>query len=160
MESEIQIAQNAALRKRAITDLSNRATKYEVLSHYSTLNDPQCVWPDCDVIDLDMLSLDHVNNDGAKDRKKAGNSGISLYRKLRLAGFPSGYQTLCHNHQWKKQLVLLRTRTGVEQADLNKVFGAPKRYNRSRFDHGFTPWNKGIKWKRKKNRDLTSGGAL
>lgn len=56
-----------------------------------------------------MLSLDHVHNNGADHRRGSGcNFGIILYRKLRRAGYPLGYQTMCFNHQWKKQLMLLR----------------------------------------------------
>jgi hypothetical protein len=77
--------------------------KLQVLSHYGKNEKLECCWPDCGVTDLDLLTLDHQNNDGAKDRKQ-GN----LYRRVRNAGFPTGFQTLCWNHQWKKQMIRLR----------------------------------------------------
>jgi hypothetical protein len=44
------------------------ALKIEVLSHYGPSGNLQCCF--CDVIDIDMLTLDHVNDDG-KHRAKA-----------------------------------------------------------------------------------------
>lgn len=84
--------------------------KLDVLSHYGPSGNLQCNWPECTVIDVDMLSLDHVNNDGAQDRKniQRGGSGCPLYSRVRKAGFPDGFQTLCHNHQWKKELMRRR----------------------------------------------------
>jgi hypothetical protein len=81
--------------------------KIEVLSHYGPAGRLQCSWPDCEVTDIDMLSLDHIHNDGAEHRrnlfgKKQGSSG-SLYCYVRSRGWPAGFQTLCMNHQWKKE---------------------------------------------------------
>jgi hypothetical protein len=84
--------------------------KIEVLSHYGPQRKLQCAWPDCEVTDIDMLSLDHINNDGAAERQNGhrGGGGFVTYQRVRKAGFPDGYQTLCHNHQWKKELMRRR----------------------------------------------------
>jgi hypothetical protein len=84
--------------------------KIEVLSHYGPAGKLQCAWPDCTVTDIDMLSLDHVLDDGAQERKNGhrGGGGIATYQRVRKAEFPDGYQTLCHNHQWKKELMRRR----------------------------------------------------
>jgi hypothetical protein len=84
--------------------------KIEVLAHYGPDGKLQCAWPECSVTDVDMLSLDHVNNDGAAERKNGsrGGGGSVTYQRVRKAGFPVGYQTLCHNHQWKKELMRRR----------------------------------------------------
>jgi hypothetical protein len=81
--------------------------KLDVLSHYGPHGVLQCTWPGCEVTDIDMLSLDHVNNDGAEHRrnlfgKKQGNSG-GLYGWVRSHEYPPEFQTLCMNHQWKKE---------------------------------------------------------
>lgn len=51
-----------------------------------------------------FLSIDHVHNDGAKERKsgiyKSGGTGFYLW--LRKSGFPQGYQVLCMNCQFGK----------------------------------------------------------
>ena len=81
--------------------------KIQTLSHYGPHGKLQCGWPGCDVTDIDMLSLDHIHNNGSKERVLHG-SGAAFYGHLRKLGYPQGYQTLCHNHQWKKQILLLR----------------------------------------------------
>jgi hypothetical protein len=53
-----------------------------------------------------MLSLDHVNNDGSKDRKRG--TGNNLYLSVEREKYPDGFQTLCHNHQWKKEIMRRR----------------------------------------------------
>lgn len=54
-----------------------------------------------------MLTIDHINGDGAEHRKllakdksyASGRSGLGdyLYRDLRDRGFPEGFQVLCYN---------------------------------------------------------------
>src|ERR1035437_1902632 len=71
--------------------------KLDVLSHYGPSGKLQCNWPGCEVNDIDVLTFDHVNNDGCKDRiKRPGPNQV--YRHCRDAGYPEGYQTLCSNH--------------------------------------------------------------
>ena len=86
--------------------------KIEVLSHYGKKGSLQCCWEKCEVIDSDCLTLDHIKNDGCLERKKYSFvlGGVTFYAKLKLTGFPDGYQTLCANHQLKKELLLRRSR--------------------------------------------------
>ena len=88
----------------------NANNKLIVLAHYGLEGKVQCVWPECSITDVDMLSLDHVQNDGNIERCLDPNNGAgcNLYRRLKVAGFPKGFQTLCHNHQWKKELLRRR----------------------------------------------------
>lgn len=46
-----------------------------------------------------FMTIDHINNDGAKERKGLGNrSGVHLYRSLKKRGFPQdGYRLSCFN---------------------------------------------------------------
>ena len=48
-----------------------------------------------------FLSIDHIDNNGAEERRsgKYGGSGTGFYQWLRKSGFPSGYQVLCMNCQ-------------------------------------------------------------
>ena len=86
----------------------NQRLKQEVLTHYGKDGNLQCCWPECTIKDLDMLSLDHVNDDGAEHRKHIGK-GTRMYLWAKRCGFPVGIlQTLCHNHQWKKELTRRR----------------------------------------------------
>lgn len=79
--------------------------KQEVINAYGG----KCNWSGCEVIDPDMLTLDHVNNDGGQDRAENGIlSGTATYRKVKREGFPARYQILCMNHQFKKEVVRRR----------------------------------------------------
>ncbi len=93
-------------RKRGYTAV----IKSDVLTHYGkgTL---QCCWTDCNVNDVDMLSLDHIQNNGAEHRRQLGgySKACRLYRHLQREGYPQGYQTLCYNHQMKKEIVRKRS---------------------------------------------------
>ena len=83
--------------------------KMETLSRYSKDGMLGCCWDQCDVHDIDMLTLDHVNDDGADHRRELkSKGGASTYRVLERAGYPDGYQTLCWNHQAKKALMKAR----------------------------------------------------
>lgn len=64
--------------------------KAEVLLHYGT------TCQTCGQDDHRVLQIDHVNNNGAEERRRLG-SGHKFYRHLRREGWPSGYQTLCAN---------------------------------------------------------------
>lgn len=84
----------------------NKEIKLIALSNYGPNGKLQCNWSNCEVVDPDMLTIDHINNDGAIDRKCS--AGKNPYRALKTKGFPDGYQTLCWNHQWKKELMRRR----------------------------------------------------
>jgi hypothetical protein len=82
--------------------------KIVVFSYYGPSRVLQCSWPGCRISDMDMLTLDHIDNNGNADRKVRG-LGQNLYRTLIKEGFPIGFQTLCHNHQWKKEMARRKT---------------------------------------------------
>ncbi len=98
-------------RERVFEDMKSiRAViKTEVLSHYGKQSKLQCCWPGCEVLDPDMLTIDHIDNSGAEARRKdKNNGGATLYARLKRQSYPDGFQTLCHNHQWKKELMRRR----------------------------------------------------
>lgn len=79
----------------------NQNLKYEVLLHYSTTGELSC---QCGEKRPETLTLDHIHNNGGEDRKKNGQSSYGLYLRLRKAGYPEGYQTLCRNCNWMKHI--------------------------------------------------------
>lgn len=101
-------------RKRQAKELLER--KKRVLTHYGKGKQLLCCWRKCEVEALDLLSIDHIENDGAEHRKALGyrehsaQNSTNFYRWLEQNSFPDGYQTLCYNHQWKKEI--LRRRAG------------------------------------------------
>lgn len=82
--------------------------RLEVLSHYSVEDYPVCA--NCSILDTEVLSIDHANNNGTQERKDMGwrGSGMYFYKYLKEKGYPEGYQILCHNCNWKKQLQFVR----------------------------------------------------
>ena len=85
------------------------AIKTEVLSHYRKEGRLQCCSPGCLISDMDILSLDHINDDGAEHRRQGIlRGGFNFYKQLRKDGFPAGYQTLCFNCQLKKEILRRR----------------------------------------------------
>ena len=80
----------------------NSKIKMRVMRTYSKSNEPFCAC--CGENILQFLSIDHINNDGAKHRKILGNgksrggtSGQKMYEWLIKNNFPSGFQVLCMN---------------------------------------------------------------
>jgi len=52
----------------------------------------------CGETNIIFLTVDHVNNDGAEQRRfNRSESGNSLYRKIVKNNFPAEYQILCYN---------------------------------------------------------------
>lgn len=74
------------------------ALKREVLAHYSTTADPQCVC--CGEAGIVFLALDHVDNDGGTHRRTIGQGQV--LRWIKRNDFPAGFQTLCMNCNWAK----------------------------------------------------------
>lgn len=88
-------------------------TKLQVFIHYSGTDPPQCANPfrehEKPYITIDALSIDHINNDEAEERKRlykknVGFSANTFYRRLINNNYPEGYQVLCMNCQWIKRL--------------------------------------------------------
>ncbi len=80
---------------------SNYNIKIEALQHYGG-----AVCKCCGITEPDFLALDHVDNDGAKQRReKKHGSGNGLYKWLKRNGYPNlNLQVLCHNCNMGKQI--------------------------------------------------------
>lgn len=56
----------------------------------------KCKW--CGIDEPLVLTLDHINNDGAEHRKELGTlGGAPFYRWLKENDYPDGFQVLCMN---------------------------------------------------------------
>ncbi len=83
----------------------NQRLKQVVIGHYGN----KCAWAGCGITDLDMLSIDHLEDDGAREKEVYRSAGFNFYRYVVKNEFPEGkYQVLCFNHQWKKRMMGLR----------------------------------------------------
>jgi len=85
-------------RSRRYDRNSGFRRKLKVFSHYGL----EC--SGCGESDIDVLSIDHVNNDGAEHRLTIGKGGSAFYSWLINNGFPSGFQTLCMNCNLSKRI--------------------------------------------------------
>lgn len=102
----------ASARKRRASDpkyLSRRnfdarrqaaRTRSRVIGHYSG-GSMRCSW--CHEDDYMVLTIDHINNDGAAHRKN-GVVGSRLYRFLVKNKFPPGFDVLCMNCNLAKKI--------------------------------------------------------
>jgi hypothetical protein len=80
--------------------LVRREYKRKVFNHYGNF----CP---CGVSDIRALQIDHIDNNGAEERKRLGGqkfSGWIFYQFLIKNEYPTGYQTLCANCNMIKQL--------------------------------------------------------
>jgi len=64
--------------------------KMECLIHYGG-NPPKCAC--CGEVNVKFLTMDHMNNDGAKE----GRHRSHIFERLKWAGYPEGYQVMCWN---------------------------------------------------------------
>ena len=68
--------------------------KAQVISHYSN-GKMNCAC--CGENTREFLTVDHINNDGTKQRKLFTGGGHHNYRFIIKNKFPVGYQILCYN---------------------------------------------------------------
>jgi hypothetical protein len=92
-------------RSKELNVEERRRLKIEVFSHYS---DGKMCCAKCGYSDIRALALDHINNNGADERRRLFGrryyAGTTFYRWLRQHDYPEGYQVLCCNCNWIKKL--------------------------------------------------------
>ena len=74
-----------------------KAKRNIILNHYSN-GTMQCAC--CGEKQIKFLSIDHINNDGAKHRKEIGRSQLTNW--LIENKLPEGFQVLCFNCNFSK----------------------------------------------------------
>lgn len=83
---------------------NNRRIKFSALYAYSGKANPYCAR--CEVNDLDVLTIDHINGGGNAHRRQLRvGSGTNFFYWLKRNGYPEGYQVLCWNCNVKKRIV-------------------------------------------------------
>jgi len=75
------------------------------LARYSKTSPPSCAR--CGIDDIDVLTIDHINNNGAEERKNEKYGG-HLALLLKQCDYPEGYQVLCRNCNYKKEIMRRR----------------------------------------------------
>ena len=70
----------------------NRENRRLCIEHYGS----KCAC--CGETIYEFLTIDHINNNGAEERRELGiNSGTETYKYLIKNNYPEGYQILCYN---------------------------------------------------------------
>lgn len=90
---EVAAIRKAELEKTKRAQAICRAQVFEAYGGYKC----NC----CGETEPMFLSIDHIDNNGAEERRSGlySGSGYGFYRWLRKSGFPPGYQVLCMNCQ-------------------------------------------------------------
>ncbi len=72
--------------------------RLRIIEHYG--NNCKC----CGETQLEFLTIDHVNNDGAQHRRDLvkGSSSYNVWLDIVRKDFPSDFQILCMNCNWAK----------------------------------------------------------
>ena len=103
--TRIYAKENVLLLKRRVKNHQIKI-RNKLLLHYS---DGTLKCAKCGFDDVRALEIDHINNDGNKDRKKYGRKAYCFYIDL-AKKLPEGYQVLCKNCNWIKYIETLRER--------------------------------------------------
>jgi len=87
--------------KKAGMELHNKYYEYriEAINKYSNGTN-KC--NRCGIADMRVLDIDHINNDGSQHRKEIGNLNTVWW--LQKNGYPEGFQILCRNCNWIKEM--------------------------------------------------------
>jgi hypothetical protein len=62
----------------------------------------------CGEENIEFLTIDHINNDGAQERKETGRFGAIFYRYLLKTALSDKYQILCYNCNCSKEYFINR----------------------------------------------------
>ena len=98
---------NAAHKDERAEKERNRRFELKI-SALESYSDSICC-NNCGESDVDVLAIDHINNDGYAHR--LANPGWYFYQWLKNNNYPEGYQVLCFNCNWKKHLEYKRNVT-------------------------------------------------
>jgi len=83
----------------------NSRLKLLIVEHYG--KNGKAICHHCGYSNVDALCIDHVEDNGAEERRLMGDKefgGARFYRWLRDNNFPIGYQTLCANCNLIKEI--------------------------------------------------------
>jgi len=87
-------------RKKTRNKLSkqHQELRREIITYYGG-DPPKCAICECDL--YEVLSVDHLFNNGANHRRQVGSN---IYASIKKDNFPQEFQVLCRNCNWLKNL--------------------------------------------------------
>src|SRR4030042_4863970 len=92
--------------KEKVIEISKKyrmGLKLQALKSYSNNKNPRCIC--CGETEIDFLCLDHINNDGFKEREKYG-LGTSFLKWLKVNNYPKhlNLQVMCFDCNFSKRI--------------------------------------------------------
>lgn len=87
------------IRYNRTKKIKYKVLKLEIFTHYSG-GTPKCAC--CGETIIEFLSIDHINNDGAKQRRENKTQGIRFYYWIKQNNYPNDLQVLCMNCNFAK----------------------------------------------------------
>lgn len=86
-------------QKNAVRNKDKRIKqKFTIIQHYGG----KCQM--CGETDMDVLGIDHIYGSGTRHRKELTQKGTTFYRWIVKNNYPTGFQVLCFNCNFKKHL--------------------------------------------------------
>jgi hypothetical protein len=92
-----------------------KSRRLRILKHYSN-GEMKCAM--CGFSDIRCLSIDHINGDGAKHRKKIKTH---LNYWIEKNNYPDGFQILCMNCQFIKRSINNENRRGPNKNHIKHI---------------------------------------
>ena len=87
----------------------------EAVVNVLTNGEGTCRW--CGQGDLDVLCVDHVNDNGRQHAEECGyRGGNSFYKWLIKNDYPEGFQILCYNCNSKKEAIRRKKAMAIKYA--------------------------------------------
>ncbi len=96
---EAEEGKKACKRCRLVSSKRRKELKVRVLKAYGGC---RCSCPGCSETLVQLLTIDHVNNDGKAHRERLWN-GSRVYKDLEDRGFPEGFRVLCMSCNWGRK---------------------------------------------------------
>jgi hypothetical protein len=85
--------------------LLNFQTKFDAILYYSN-GTMRCAL--CDENDIDVLCIDHTDNNGNEHRREI--NGYRIYNWLRKNKYPKGFRVLCFNCNNREKMKFVRSK--------------------------------------------------
>jgi hypothetical protein len=103
-QDELNVSRKSSLAKYRLTNKEKCAMateKHKIKVRLEVLNHYGAVCACCGELRYEFLTIDHVNNDGAKHRRET-KMGAGICYWLKKNNYPDGFQVLCMNCNWAK----------------------------------------------------------
>ncbi len=89
-------------KRRLMSYKSHQKLRLAIFDHYGGR-----ICKDCGETDLVVLTIDHIGGGGHQQRRDLGFSAGSFYYWLKRNNYPTGYEIVCMNCNWRRWIKCL-----------------------------------------------------